>query len=178
MGRKPMNRTTTVVNEDNNVESVEKKTFDANEGVLCRSVTHGRLFVDGVKTGMKYSFYDYDDESEIEYRDLVALVRSRDKAIYNPRIIIMDEDFIEEYPTLKKFYDEHFSTKNIKDILTMPDYQMKEEISKLPKGAVDSLKSIAVGQIASGEIDSIRKIKALDEAFGTELSLLNELMSD
>lgn len=160
------------------VKEVTKKTFDANEGVLCRSVTHGKLFVDGIKTGMKYSFIDYDDESDIEYRDLVALVRSRDKAIYNPRIIIMDEDFINEYPTLKKFYDEHFSTKNIKDILELPEYQMVEEIKKLPKGAVESLKSIAVNQIVNGEIDSIRRIKALDEAFGTDLSLLNELISN
>ena len=90
----------------------------------------------------------------------------------------MDKDFINEYPTLKKFYDEHFSTKNIKDILELPEYQMVEEIKKLPKGAVESLKSIAVNQIVNGEIDSIRRIKALDEAFGTDLSLLNELISN
>ena len=155
-----------------------QKTFDPNEGILCRSVTHGKLFVDGIKTGMKYTFLDYDDEADIEYRDLVALVRSRDKSVYNPRFIIMDEDFIAEYPTLKKFYNDHFSTKNIKEILDLPEHQMKEEISKLPKGAVESLKSIAVNQIVNGEIDSIRKIKALDEAFGTDLSLLNELLSN
>lgn len=182
MPRKAMNKTT-VKEETPTVEikkesKPEKKVFDPNDGILCRSVTHGKLFVDGVKTGMKYMFFDYDDESEIEYRDLVALVRSRDKSVYNPRFIIMDEDFIAEYPTLKKFYNDHFSTKNIKEILTLPDNQMKEAISNLPKGAVDSLKSIAVNQIVSGEIDSIRKIKTLDEAFGTDLSLLNELLSD
>ncbi len=155
-----------------------KKEFDPSDGILCRSVTHGALYVTGTKTGMPYQFSDYDDESEIEYRDLVALVRSKDKAVYEPRFIIMDEDFIDEYPTLKKFYSDHFSTKNIKEILDLPEYEMKEAISKLPKGAVDSLKSMAVNQIVSGEIDSVRKIKALDEAFGTDLSLLNELLSD
>ncbi len=157
---------------------VGKKVFEPNEGIPCRSVTHGKLFVDGIKTGMKYTFYDYDDVSDIEYRDLVALVRARDKSVYNPRFIVMDEDFIAEYPALKKFYDDHFSMKNIKDILTLPDYEMKEAIRKLPKGAVESLKSIAVNQIASGEIDSIKKIKALDEAFGTDLSLLNAILSE
>ena len=157
---------------------VGKKVFEPNEGIPCRSVTHGKLFVDGIKTGMKYTFYDYDDVSDIEYRDLVALVRARDKSVYNPRFIVMDEDFIAEYPALKKFYDDQFSMKNIKDILTLPDYEMKEAIRKLPKGAVESLKSIAVNQIASGEIDSIKKIKALDEAFGTDLSLLNAILSE
>lgn len=155
-----------------------KRVFSPNDAIPCRSITHGKLFVGGTKTGMLYIFADYDDESDIEYRDLVALIRAKDKAIYEPRFIIMDEDFIEEYPALKKFYDDHFSNMNIKEILELPDYQMRKEISKLPKGAVDSLKSIAVNQIVSGEIDSIRKIKALDEAFGTNLSLLNELLAD
>lgn len=183
MPTKAMKKTTTTNVEKEETVKVteapkkEKRVFDPNEGIPCRSVTHGKLFVNGIKTGMRYTFYDYDDVSDIEYRDLVALIRSRDKAIYNPRFIVMDEDFIEEYPALKKFYDDHFSTKNIKEILDMPEPQMKEAIANLPKGAVDSLKSIAVSQINSGKIDSIRKIKALDEAFGTNLSLLNEIIS-
>lgn len=182
MPKKVMNKTTVVTEPEVAAVKEEtqqtKKVFKADDGILCRSVTQGKLFVDGIKTGMKYMFIDYDGEAEIEYRDLVALVRARDKSIFNPRFIIMDEDFIDEYPTLRKFYDDHFSTTNIAEILDMPEYQMKEEIAKLPKGAVDSLKSIAANKVVTGEIDSIRKIKALDEAFGTDLSLLNELFSN
>lgn len=184
MPRKAMTKSTlkteeVKTEEVNQTESKpEPKKFNPNDGIRCRSVTHGILFVDGLATNMKYTFVDYDYETEITYRDLVALVVARNKAIYNPRIIIMDEDFIAEYPALGKFYKEHFATKNIKEILNMPDYQMKEAISKLPKGAVESLKSIAVNMIVSGEIDSIRRIRTLDEAFGTDLSLLNELLSN
>ena len=184
MPRKAMTKSTLKTEEvkteevKQTVSKPEPKKFNPNDGIRCRSVTHGILFVDGLATNMKYTFVDYDYETEITYRDLVALVVARNKAIYNPRIIIMDEDFIAEYPALGKFYKEHFATKNIKEILDMPDYQMKEAISKLPKGAVESLKSIAVNMIVSGEIDSIRRIRALDEAFGTDLSLLNELLSN
>ena len=184
MPRKAMTKSTLKTEEvkteevKQTVSKPEPKKFNPNDGIRCRSVTHGILFVDGLATNMKYTFVDYDYETEITYRDLVALVVARNKAIYNPRIIIMDEDFIAEYPALGKFYKEHFATKNIKEILDMPDYQMKEAISKLPKGAIESLKSIAVNMIVSGEIDSIKRIRALDEAFGTDLSLLNELLSD
>ena len=184
MPRKAMTKSTSKTEEvkteevKQTVSKPEPKKFNPNDGIRCRSVTHGILFVDGLATNMKYTFVDYDYETEITYRDLVALVVARNKAIYNPRIIIMDEDFIAEYPALGKFYKEHFATKNIKEILDMPDYQMKEAISKLPKGAIESLKSIAVNMIVSGEIDSIRRIKALDEAFGTDLSLLNELLNN
>ena len=159
------------------VEKPTKKVFDPSDGILCRSVTQGVLYVDGLRTGMKYYFAEYDGEAEIEYRDLVALVRARDKSVYNPRFIIMDEDFINEYPTLKKFYNEHYNVTNLKGILEMPEYQMREEISKLPSGALKSLKSIAVQEISDGSIDSIKKIKALDDIFGTELSLLDELLN-
>ena len=166
MPRKAMSKTTVKTEEVNEevtqtVKKPTKKEFEPNDGILCRSVTYGQLFVDGVKTGMKYIFSDYDDESEIEYRDLVALVRAKDKAVYKPRFIVMDEDFIEEYPTLKKFYSDHFATMNIKEILEMPEYQMKEAISKLPKGAVETLKSMAVNQIVNGEIELLMKLLAL-----------------
>ena len=176
MPKKAVDETEEIIEEVKQMP--EKRQFDSNDGIPCRSVTYGKLFVSGTKTGMVYTFSDYDDETDIEYRDLVALIRSKDKAIYKPRIIVMDEDFIAEYPTLKKFYDDHFAVKNLKEILDMSDYEMRDAISKLPRGAVDTLKSMAVNQIVSGEIDSIRKIKALDEAFGTNLSLLNELLSD
>ncbi len=186
MARKAMTKTTTVLEtEEIKTEEVkqiepkhEPKKFNPNDPVRCQSVTQGTLFVDGLVTNMKYNFVEYGIEGDILYRDLVSLVVSRNKAIFKPRIIVLDEDFIAEYPELRKFYKEHFATKNIKEILNLPDYEMKEAISKLPKGAVESLKSIAVNQIVSGEIDSIRKIKALDEAFGTDLSLLNELLSN
>ena len=184
MPRKAMTKTALKAEEVKTEEvkqTVSKPTpkkFNPNDPVRCQSVTQGTLFVDGLATNMKYNFVEYGIEGDILYRDLVSLVVSRNKAIFNPRIIVLDEDFIAEYPELRKFYNERFSTKNIKDILELPDYQMREAISKLPKGAVESLKSIAVNQIVSGEIDSIKKIKALDEAFGTDLSLLNELLNN
>lgn len=184
MPRKAMTKTAPKAEEVKTEEvkqTVSKPTpkkFNPNDPVRCQSVTQGTLFVDGLATNMKYNFVEYGIEGDILYRDLVSLVVSRNKAIFNPRIIVLDEDFIAEYPELRKFYNERFSIKNIKDILELPDHQMREAISKLPKGAVESLKSIAVNQIVSGEIDSIRKIKALDEAFGTDLSLLNELLNN
>ena len=55
---------------------------------------------------------------------------------------------------------------------------MIEEIKKLPAGALSSLKSIAAEQVYTGEIDSVRRIKALDSVFGTDLNLIGELFAD
>jgi hypothetical protein len=48
---------------------------------------------------------------------------------------------------------------------------MASEIEKLPEGAKQSLRSIASTAIQNGEIDSFSKVKAIDEALGTQLSL-------
>lgn len=173
-----MQKKTVTEEEQPKIEKTEKKVFAQSDGVLCTSIIQGALFVEGPKTGMLYSFSDYGDETEIEYRDLVGMIRSKDKAVFEPRFVVEDEDFIKEYPALKKFYDDEFSIQNIKEILTLSENKMVEEIKKLPKGALDSLKSIAAEQVYTGEIDSVRKIKALDSVFGTDLNLIGELFAD
>lgn len=159
-------------------EKPKKKTFDQSDGVICSSVVQGELFVRGPKTEMIYSFSDYGDDSEIEYRDLVAMVRSKDKAVYEPRFIIKDEDFLKEYPALEKFYSSQFTNRDIREILNKPVDEMVNDIKKLPSGALENLKSIAAKQVSDGYIDSISKIRALDEIFGTDLNLLSELLQD
>lgn len=160
------------------VEAPQKRVFKDTDGIKCRSVISGGLYVEGMKTKMTYSWTDYGDVSEIEYRDLVAAVRSKDKSVYEPRFIIEDKDFLEEFPTLDKFYSERFTTKDIRAILNLPIDEMIEAIDKLPKGAVDSLKSIAAKQVASGELDSVKKIKALDTLFGTDLNLIGSFSEE
>lgn len=180
MQRKTITEATEVATEEVKpvTEKVQKRKFDQSDGILCVSITQGILNVEGARTKMIYRFSDYGDETEIEYRDLVGMIRSKDKAVFEPRFVVEDEDFIAEYPALKKFYDDEFSLQNIKEILTLPNDKMIEEINKLPHGAKDSLKSIAAEQVYTGEIDSVRKIKALDSVFGTDLNLLGELFAE
>lgn len=155
----------------------QKKVFDQSEGVMCHSVTQGGLFVEGPKTSMIYRFIDYGDECEIEYRDLTALVRSKSSYVYHPYFIIDDEDFIAEFPQIVKFYDEQYSIKDLKAILKEDVYTMTEAIKKLPATAVENLKTIAATQISNGYIDSIAKVRTLNEIFGTELEIADNLAS-
>lgn len=156
-------------------EEKPKRKFKQDEGVMCRSSVIGGLWLDGPKSKLTYRWIEYGDEEEVEYKDLVALVRSKSSYIYNPMFIIEDEDFIEEFPQLKKFYDEQYSVKELSDVLKLPINSMVATINTLPAGAIESLKNIASTQVVNGELDSVKKIKALDECFGTELNLLASL---
>ena len=149
----------------------EKKSFAANEGVTCRSIRQGKLFMTGDKSGMTYVWNGYGDVIDVEYRDLVSAIQSRSPFVYNPFFIIENDDFIAEFSQLKTFYDEKYAMMDLRGVLKLNAPEMAREIEKLPEGAKQSLRSIASTAIQNGEIDSISKIKAIDEALGTQLSL-------
>lgn len=177
MKKKGATKVATPSKEKETVEEVKvqpKKKFQETDGILCRSVTEGMLFFIGKKTGMLYQWNGYGSEYEVEYRDLVIAVRTRASYIFNPLFIIEDEDFLEEFPIVKKFYDESYDVTEIKNILYMPLEEMKKAIVALPKGALKTLQNMASTEIMNKNLDSVQKIKYLDEIFGTELLLLTE----
>ena len=155
-----------------------KHKFEQTDGVSCRSVVQGGLFMEGLKTKMDYSWTDYGDVTEVEYRDLVAAVRSKSKFVFNPWFIIEDEDFLAEYPQVKQFYDSSYTLTDLIKILDMPPTQMIEEIKKLPKGAIDTIKSLASKQVSNGTLDSVSRIRALDDYFDTDLNLLASISNE
>ena len=61
------------------------------------------------------------------------------------------------------------------ETIDLPVNEMVAQINTLPKGALESLKSIAASQVSAGQLDSVRKIKELDNIFKTDLNLLSDL---
>lgn len=155
-----------------------KKQFKQSEGILCRSVVNGPMYMDGERSAMPYQWMDYGDEVEVEYRDLVAAVRARNGYIMNPWIIVMDDDFIAEYPFLADLYKKQYTTNDLANILNLPVPQMVEEIKKLPGNVKETLKGIASTWISNGRLDSMKRVKALDELFETDLALLAEIVNE
>lgn len=154
----------------------KKREFDDDDYILCRSVIPGELIIDG-GDGRQYRFSDYDAEYEIMYRDLVNMIRRRSANIMIPRIVILDEDFIEQWPQVKEKYDEVFSAGNLTEILLLPTDQMIAALSKLPNDIKNSVKSLVASMIDDGTIDSVSKIRALAEFFGVDFNLLSELFA-
>ena len=64
-----------------------------------------------------------------------------------------------------------YKASDLNEILSFPTPQMVDTINKLPKGAKESIKGIASTLIESHMLDSVHKIKALDDIFGTKMLL-------
>ena len=163
---------TTIVNKVNEVTEVPTvKKYDKEDVIPCKSITNGKLLVTGEKSGLLYRWANYGDVEEIEYQDLIYMIRSKSRSVFKPRFIIQDKDFVEQHRELKELYNSLYSIKDLKDILNLPIPQMISAIKELPEGVFESLKGVVASMITSGQFDSVKKIKVLDEIFDTKLLL-------
>ena len=152
----------------------EKRVFTDSDYVLCRSITYGGLYIGG-QSGNMYEFRDYGSECEINYRDLVSLIRKGSDHIFLPRFIILDEDLLDDFPTVRRAYEVAYTRKDLLEILARPTSQMKAAISELPEATQNVLEKMIGEEIANGSLDSISKVRTLSNLFNSDFNLLSSL---
>ena len=162
------------VEESKQVIVEEKKAFTDSDYILCRSVWSGGLNVVS-QSGNLYEFKDYGSECEINYRDLVTMIRRGSSHVLLPRFVILDDDFLKEFPTIQKVYGEMYTKEDLVEILDLPVSRMKTEIAKLPETTKNSMRNLIATQIANGRLDSISKVRVLTEIFNSDFNLLSDL---
>lgn len=159
----------------NNKKNIKK--YKPTDLIPCMSIVSGELGMEGIKTHINYRWSEYGDITEVEYQDLLSSIRRCDSFVMKPYFIIQDKEIVSQFPNIQKLYDSMYSVKDLKDILGLNPFEMKKVIETLPNGAKESVKNIAVTQISNGQLDSVKKIKLLDEIFGTEMIMLTNLFS-
>jgi len=154
----------------------QPKKYANDDGILCESITAGELGMIGAKSGNNYTWMCYGDTTEVEYADLVAAIRLRKGHIFAPLFIIRDEDFLAKYPQVNDVYNSMYTTSDLEDIFMLPAAQMKEVVKSLPFSVQKTIANMASAMITDGRLDSVQKIKVLDELFDTKLMLITELL--
>lgn len=149
-------------------ETKEKKEYKMTEGILCKSITAGELILVGRKTGSQYRWANYGDILEVEYQDLYSLKVTRSHFIYDPLILIEDEELLEQWPDVAKVYSK-IGVESINELLDLPVNSFENALRNAPVGIKNSIKATLAAKIMDGSFDSITKIKAADRALGTEL---------
>ena len=167
--------TTTDVKET--VEEVQKpvaktpRKFSPDDMITCRSITYGELLLTGPKSRLLYRWSNYNDTTEVPFQDLQALRSIKSSYLYRPRIVIEDEELVEQWSKDFKELYENIVDTDIEEILSLPVGKFKAALKKAPKGVQQAVKNIAGEKIMDGSLDSLAKIKAIDEILGTDLKL-------
>lgn len=151
----------------------EIKVYKDDDSIECRSITIGELIYIGVKSGEKYVFSNIDDTCEIEVRDLNSLKAKKSGYLYEPLFVIEDDEFMEQpkWADLKAIYDE-VKANDVEEILAKPANEFVRILNNLPEGYKKLVRDAVADRIQNDDFDSIKKIKAVDEACGSDLYCL------
>lgn len=163
--------TATVQEEPKKAPVKTPRKFAPDELITCRSITYGELLLSGTKSKLLYSWANYGDTTEVEFQDLQALKSTHSSYLYRPRFIIEDEELVEQW---SKDFGEMYKNivdVDVEDLFKLPLNQFKSRLKKAPKGVQQAVKNIAGEKIMNGSLDSLAKIKAIDEILGTDLKL-------
>jgi hypothetical protein len=153
-------------------KKVNKAKHDPNELVPCRSVRFGELRLIGPKTRMPYSWANEGDIREVEYQDLLSWRALHSRYLFEPMIIIEDEDLCEEWKAdLGDLYDSLMKV-DLKEMFKLPQRQFVSQLKKLPEGMKSTVQNMAYSMIQDGTLYDLRIIRAIDEILGTELMMM------
>lgn len=153
------------------VEVVKKapRKYAPDDMITCRSVTFGELLMTGKKSGLLYSWANHGDTTEVSYQDLQALKSTRSSYLFRPRFVVEDEELVAQWGKDFEALYQNIVDVDVEALFRLPVAQMKAKIKKAPRGVQQAVKNIAGEKILNGSLDSLAKIKAIDEVLGTDL---------
>lgn len=152
------------------VKPPKKKTFKNGDMIKVQSVNSGKLVYADNVSGEVYRWMAFGEVEEVEYSDLLRMIKER-KILFKPSAIVLDKEFIEQNKVLTDLYSSLYTPKEIKDIFLLEPNAMRAKIESLPANIKDKVRDVGASMIDSGRLDSVQRIKVLDEIFGTRLLL-------
>ena len=153
-------------------KKVNKPKHDSQELILCRSVCFGELRLIGPKTNMPYSWANEGDVREVEYQDLVSWRALHSRYLFEPMIIIEDEDIVEEWKAdLGELYSD-LQQIDLKEMFKLPHRSFVAQLKRLPDGMKTTVQNMAYSMIQDETLYDLRTIRAIDEVLGTELVMM------
>ena len=159
------------------VENVapKKKNIPTDYMIPVKSGVQGILVYVSKKTyGDEVEWRSYGDVEYIEYGELVSM-RNTSKSFFENNWIFFDDsdDYTaqELYEMLKvdKYYKNTVLGEDLDSVFEMTPEEIEKNITPLSKGVKETIALSARTKIESGDLDSNKRIKALESALNVEL---------
>lgn len=148
-----------------------KKRLEINrdELIVCRSATENLVYVSN-RTGEKFEWADFGDVQYITLGELISMKSTQPRFLKEGWLIVDDEEVIEQLG-LAKMYGSIFEVDDIDDFLEQDPYEMERILKTMPRGFKNSIAQVAREKVESGELDSNRKIKLLEQLLDVDLKI-------
>ena len=158
--------------EEEVVETEQPREFQKDDLIEVKSVFAGSCTLVGRRSGNVYVWENLGEVQEVEYQDLSAEITNRySKYIYEPLLLIEDEDIIAKHSKLKDLYDSMIDVEDIEDSLLNDSVEeLRSILISLPSGLQETVKNVASTLMQDGDLYDVRKIRLLDDLYNTALS--------
>ena len=156
------------------VETVAKKKEYGNYDLIpCQSLVNGTLYYLSPKSNTMYTWEDNGAVVDVTYEDLLVMKQTHSGILYKPCVMVMDNDLLAQarWSDVKKVYDDYdvMSLSEAEKVIGLDPLSLKKALEKLTPAMRGVICDTAATMIEKGSLDSIAKIKAIDEVCGTEL---------
>lgn len=147
------------------------KEIDINQYITVRNGFHGVLVYKSSRTGELFTWSEFGAEQEMELGELRNAKNSA-KAFFINNWFMFDEEYswVIDYLGMRQYYKHFLTLDSFDDIFKQTPAQLKKTLAELSPGQKKSVAYRASELVASGEIDSLKLISALEDALGIELT--------
>lgn len=166
-----------IIKADETVVAPEKKKAELTSDILvpCMSnVSVGKL----VYASKRQNGYivEWSRYSEVQYIELGELVAMKSSALgfFSDNLILIPDDFeykddVLKYLRVERYYENAADPVSMKRLMNAPIDTMKKRIMDMGEISKKSVCNYVRIAIESGEIDSMKRIKALEEVLECDL---------
>ena len=122
---------------------------------------------------MTYKFVGSGDRRNVEYQDLKAAMLEGYPSIFNPDIIIEDDNLLndEHWIDVKNVYANMFDENDIQKLMNLRASDFKVAFTQVPAVVQKIIIEKYATQIENGTFDDLSKAKIIDEICGTRFDL-------
>lgn len=162
--------------------SVPKKRdykFPDHVMIAVQSNTYGELIYVNQRTGARVSWKEIGDVQPVPMGELRDMRNTQRGFFSNNRIFIVgveDEDYCDAAPEdvykalmVSQYYKDVIDPNNVNAIFNLDPNELRIRLSRMSDGAKTNFVVAANEAIRRGRLDSLKKIRVIEECLGCEL---------
>lgn len=161
-------------------EPAEKPRLDDSALIRVKSNTFGKLIYINKRTGDRTEWSGFGDEQLVTMADLRAM-KGTQNAFFSDNMIVItgcqDPRYSDVSPAdiydallVSKYYKNILDPDRFDTIFSMSESEIRERVGYLTSNARLNLVVALNRAVASGQLDSLRKIRLFEELLGCELA--------
>ena len=153
--------------EENKV--VTPRKFVPGDMIECRCVRPNKVVFYSTKTDTRYEFGGYGDINEVDYSDLLKLKSSKSPILYQPKILIEDEDLRKQWARdLSSVSHEYEGIYETEELFEKTPNEFETFLRNASDGVKNLVKLSAANLIKEEKLTDLRLIRIIDDVLGTQ----------